>query len=97
MTVLSTEGYANLFKSALSQVIVVFLVIVAITGIPTKSSELMELLSAKSMYSRIRYKIIEDTPHIIITGTVSFVAASDFLTEFFHEDHGSQPRHTIIL
>lgn len=49
------------------------------------------------MYARKIYKIVEDTPHIVIIGTVSTIAAADFFQEFFHEDHGNQPRHACLL
>ena len=40
---------------------------------------------------------MEQTHHIILTGTVSENAAKNFFHEFFHEDHGDQPRHGLIL
>ena len=44
----------------------------------------MELISSESMYVRRRYKVLQHTSHIIITGTISDIAANDFLSEFFH-------------
>lgn len=44
-----------------------------------------------------RYKTTEQTEFIIVTGTVSNASAYDFFNEFFHEDHGSQGRHGILL
>ena len=35
-----------------------------------------------------RYKKVDKTIHIVITGTVSTIAALDFFLEFFHDDHG---------
>ncbi len=48
----------------------------------------MDLISSESMYVRRGYKVVQNTSHIIITGSISDIAANDFLNEFFHEDHG---------
>lgn len=69
----------------------------ALVVIPTKTSQLIVLLSSKSMYARRSYKIVQDVPHIVITGSVSTISAADFFQEFFHEDHGDQSRHACIL
>ena len=44
-----------------------------------------------------RYKLVDKTSHILITGTVNSNAALDFFKEYFHEDHGEQPRQIVIL
>lgn len=45
----------------------------------------------------IRYKTTEQVQHIIVTGAVSNASAYDFFSEFFHEDHGIQGRHGVLL
>jgi len=93
----STLGFNNPFTTAISKIFLILLVMTSIFIIPAKSSQLISILSSKSVYARIRYKTAEQTHHIVITGTVGDIAAYDFLHEYFHEDHGSQPRHGIIL
>jgi hypothetical protein len=34
---------------------------------------------------------------VVITGTLSDIAAYDFLHEYFHPDHGAQARHGVLL
>lgn len=97
MTTISTVGYQNPFSKVELKLLIIALIIVALLVIPAKSSQLVTLLSSKSMYARRRYKLVQETPHIVITGTVSNIAAADFFQEFFHEDHGDQPRHAVIL
>lgn len=89
MTAISTVGYENLFQDPTTRIMIIVLLWFAIYFVPTKSSELMQLLSKKSYYSRINYKATESIPHIVITGIVSLTAAHDFFTELFHDDHGS--------
>lgn len=45
----------------------------------------------------LRYKTTEQVKHIIVTGAVSNASAYDFFNEFFHEDHGGQSRHGVLL
>ena len=97
MTTISTVGYQNPFSKVELKLLIIALIIVALLVIPAKSSQLITLLSSKSMYARRRYKLVQETPHIVITGSVSTIAAADFFQEFFHEDHGDQPRHAVIL
>lgn len=97
LTTISTVGFENSFNKTEIKIFIIGLVIVAILIIPAKTSQLVTLLSSKSMYARRKYKMVQETPHIVITGTVSTIAAADFFQEFFHEDHGDQPRHACIL
>lgn len=97
MTTISTVGFENVFKIIEMKIFIIGLIIMALVVIPTKTSQLIILLSSKSMYARRSYKIVQDVPHIVITGSVSTISAADFFQEFFHEDHGDQPRHACIL
>ena len=54
-------------------------------------------MSSKSFYARRNYKGVKSIPHIIVTGLVSATAAEDFFNELFHEDHGQQAKHAILL
>lgn len=97
MTTISTVGFENPFTIIEMKVFIIGLIIMALVVIPTKTSQLIVLLSSKSMYARRSYKIVQETPHIVITGSVSTISAADFFQEFFHEDHGDQSRHACIL
>ena len=68
LTSISTVGYENRFNKVESKILSSFLILFAILVIPSKSSELIHLLSSKSMYSRRNYTLVEETPHILITG-----------------------------
>ena len=97
MTTISTVGYGIPLEGKYSKLLVTLLVVTGIVIVPSNCAQLMELISSESMYVRRRYKLVQNTSHIIITGTISDIAAADFLTEYFHPDHGDQNRHCIIL
>jgi hypothetical protein len=61
----------------------------AIIVIPSKSSELFQLISSKSVYARRSYKSVDKIDYILLTGSVSHTACQNFLDELFHSDHGS--------
>lgn len=97
LTTVSTVGYENNLGSAYSKILLIVLIVTGLFILPSKCAQLMELISSESMYVRRGYKVVQNTSHIIITGSISDIAANDFLNEFFHEDHGDQDRHCLIL
>ena len=57
----------------------------------------MNLLSSKSVYSRISYKKLDKVNYILITGNISYYSVYDLLREYFHPDHGENEKHALIL
>ncbi|CAD8157114.1 unnamed protein product [Paramecium pentaurelia] len=97
MTTISTMGYENKFSSAISRVLIIILVLLALTFVPYQTGQLIRHLSSKSYYARLNYKSSQAVPHIVILGTISLNAAENFFKELFHEDHGLAQKHAIIL
>jgi hypothetical protein len=65
--------------------------------IPSKCSELMQLLASKSVYSRTIYKKLDKVNYILICGNISISSMTDLLQEYFHPDHGKNERHALVL
>lgn len=57
----------------------------------------MHLLSRQSVYSRQKYKVIDNIKHVVVTGNVTFISLRDLLNEMFHDDHGQNEKHTVLL
>jgi hypothetical protein len=97
MTIVSTVGYENPFKSDYSKLIVSLIIIASVAIIPQLCSDLISLLSSNSIYARNSYRRVQNIPHILVTGNITAMVIREFLEEFYHEDHGKKPRHVVIL
>jgi len=98
MTIISTVGYGNVFFSLpITRLLIVFIIIVGLALVPARASELMSILSEKSVYSRMNYKQVDSTDFIVLCGNIGTNSVINFLMEFFHEDHGHSQRHCVIL
>lgn len=98
MTIISTVGYENPFYgNIVLRMFIVVIIIISIATVPAKSSELISILSNKSVYSRISYKRVDSTEFIVLCGSLGTSSVINFLLEFFHEDHGNAQKHCIIL
>jgi hypothetical protein len=97
MTTISTIGYYSNVKSLVGKISIIILLGIVITQVPTHSSKLVSLISSKSVYARRRYKSIDKVPHIVLIGSVSYIALKNFLEEYFHSDHGSFIRHCVVM
>ena len=97
MTTISTIGFYSSVNSVLGRILIIIVILVSLIQIPSKSSELMNLLSSKSVYSRIGYKKLDKVNYILITGNVSYYSVFDLLREYFHPDHGENEKHALIL
>ena len=98
METCSTVGYENpFFVNPVLRVTIVVFIVTAIVIIPVKSSELIGILSNKSVYSRINYKKVENTDYVVLCGSLGMNAVNNFLIEFFHPDHGGNQKHCVIL
>ncbi len=81
----------------LGRILIIGIILLSLIQIPAKSSELMNLLSSKSVYSRISYKKLDKVNYILITGNISYYSVYDLLREYFHPDHGENEKHALIL
>jgi hypothetical protein len=98
MTIISTVGYGNpFFPLPIARLLIVFIIIVGLALVPARASELMSILSEKSVYSRMNYKQVDSTDFIVLCGNIGTNSVINFLMEFFHEDHGLSQRHCVIL
>ena len=48
-------------------------------------------------YARATYKIRDGIKFILICGNISVLTLSVLLKEYFHEDHGKEEKHCLIL
>ena len=65
--------------------------------LPNETANIVRLLGLKSSYQREKYTPNTEIPFIVITGQVMIQALVNFCEELFHEDHGLQDRHAVIL
>ena len=96
---MSTVGYGDYCPHTdLGKIFVMLLIIYTIViFIPQQNNELMMLMGLKSFYARKLYKSNPEIPHIVITGYVVVQALRNFCQELFHQDHGAQDRHAVII
>ena len=97
MTTVSTMGFYSSVSSVLGRILIIGIILLSLIQIPAKSKELMNLLSNKSVYSRISYKKLDKVNYILITGNISYYSVYDLLREYFHPDHGENEKHALIL
>ena len=97
MTTVAIIGYYSTISSVLGRIIIIVLIILSVIQIPALSSDLMVLLSSKSVYARTVYKILEGVEFILISGNISNGSIVVLLQEYFHPDHGEDERHALIL
>ena len=97
MITISSVGYQNPFTTATSRLFIIILISISIIFVPSKSSQLVQILSSKSFYASKRYKSSPETPYIVLTGYITDITAINILTELFHDDHDAVLSHAIIL
>ncbi len=97
MTTVSTIGYGSSVFTVVGRLFVIIMMIVLLSRIPSQGGQLMHLLSRQSVYSRQKYKIIDNIKHLVITGNVTFISLLDLLNEMFHDDHGLNEKHAVLL
>ena len=95
---LATIGYGDISPvTDAGQMFITSIIIFIIIMIPKQTNELLRLLAMQSFYLRAVYKKNQEIPHIVIVGEVRLPALKNFWGELFHEDHGSQEKHAVIL
>ncbi len=94
---ISTVGYGDIApKTAISRVVIMLMMLIAFIVVPQEINALVEILSKRSIYSRLKYKGKKFVKHIVVCGAIQ-EGISEFFQEFFHEDHGSDDRAAVIL
>ncbi len=95
---LTTVGYGEIIpQTILGQWMIIFLVVVILVVIPDKTSELINLANAQTVYERKKYISTPDVPYIVVIGDIDLVPFKNFCKEYFHRDHGIGYRHIVIL
>ena len=95
---LTTVGYGEIIpKTFLAQWMIIILAVVVLVVIPDKTSELISLSNAQTIYERKKYISSPDVPYIVIIGDIELDAFKNFCKEYFHKDHGDGYRHIVIL
>jgi len=96
---ITTVGYGDIYPTTKpGQVFFVLLIpYVVFYLLAIQLMKLTHLMSLKSPYERAFYKQNPEIPHIVISGEVGLQALQTFAEELFHQDHGKQERHAIIL
>jgi len=94
----STVGYGDIIPYTIEgKIVIICLVLFTLVMIPKQTNDLIVLMSAKSEYARKKYTASKDVVHVILTGEISLESLKSFCKEFFHQDHGSQYRHVVII
>ena len=89
LTTMSVVGYGSSLTSVYSQVFITFFLLYTLYRIPNTFAEIMERMRSKSQWARAKYeKLSADQNYVVLIGDISDSSLINFLSEFFHEDHG---------
>ena len=95
---LTTVGYGEIIpKSFFGQWMIILLVVVILVVVPDKTSELINLSNAQTIYERKQYISSPDVPYVVILGNIELESLKSFCKEYFHKDHGDGYKHIVIL
>ena len=95
---LTTVGYGEIIpKTILGQWMIIFLVVVILVVIPDKTTDLINLSNAQTIYERKKYISTPDVPYVVVIGDIELSPFKNFCKEYFHKDHGVGYRHIVIL
>lgn len=97
MTSVSVVGYGCYAVTTQSRVFLIFFLTIVFTSIPDQSTKILNLISSRSKYERLKYKATEQIPHIVLIGHVTPSSMFNFLQEYFHEDHGDYQRNCVVM
>ena len=95
---LTTVGYGEIIpQSFLGQWMIILLVVVILVVVPDKTSELINISNAQTVYERKQYISSPDVPYVVILGNIELESLKSFCKEYFHKDHGDGYKHIVIL
>ena len=95
---LTTVGYGEIIpQTILAQMMIIFLAAAILVVIPDKTSELINLANAQTVYERNKYISSPDVPYVVVIGDIELDPFKNFCKEYFHKDHGDGYRHIVIL
>ena len=97
VTLLATIGYTSNIRSVLGKIIVSIVIIFQCGILIFFISTIISIFYLKSPYSRKSYKLLDNVEFIIVTGNISIGSITILLQEYFHEDHGKNLKHLLIL
>jgi len=93
----TTVGYGDIFPILfVSKLITICLIVLVLVILPRETAKISLILEKTSPYDAA-YVASANSEHLLICGRASAHKILRFLTEFYHEDHGEQTAHVIIL
>ena len=95
---MATVGFGDVYpQTTLGQLLVVGCIFMMLSFIPTQTQQLARVLGLRSKFARISFRNSGAEDHIILLGKTNAEAFKNFLTEFYHPDHGVQDTLTVIM
>lgn len=93
----TTVGYGDIHPTGtFGRLVMLTLVAVTFVLVPFETSKLVRLTRMKSAYSG-SLSLTDGHAHVIVACDVACAGVTDFLKEFFHEDHGSTATRVCLL
>eukprot|EP00743_Colponemidia_sp_Colp-15_P009190 GILK01010028.1.p1 GENE.GILK01010028.1~~GILK01010028.1.p1 ORF type:complete len:996 (-),score=150.53 GILK01010028.1:36-2978(-) len=88
----STVGFGDIAPSSwFGRLFTTCFIVVTFTVIPLQINQLFKYIQSTSPYGgRIRDAANSGSRHVILCGAINYENLSQFLTEFFHKDHGGK-------
>ena len=97
ITTASTVGYGSSIVSPQGRIALSFMIAFLVYYFPESCTRMVQLYNAKSRYARFEYKQYSSVPHVVVIGTISQTSMKNFLSEYFHDDHGDHQRHCVLM
>jgi hypothetical protein len=97
--VVATVGYGDLSAGTTpGRYAVMSIVAFAVFMVPQMTSELLELMNMRTIYSRMSYVPKgKSSQHIVICGDMRSMSIDEFFGELFHEDHENIDLNAVLL
>ena len=93
----TTVGYGDVYPILfVSKLVTIFLILLVLVILPRETAKISQIVEKTSAYDAA-YIPSESSTHVLICGQASVHSLLRFLSEFYHEDHGEQTAHVVIL